>query len=109
LRVIRAVAAVQEQSEKQLEALALAAGQVIGDMEETPAIADVPLLCSAVLLRDEVIAMLEHKTETTGALQSLADDACCRPVVAMITMLVTTISRCKACSHALLSIMRSCM
>jgi hypothetical protein len=98
LRASKAVFAVQEQSEKQLEALALAAGQVIGDMEETPAIADVPLLCAAVLLRDEVIAMLEHKTETTGALQSLADDACCRPVVAIITTgLVTTISRFKAC------------
>ena len=57
----------QGKSEKQLEALALTAGQVIGDMEDTPAIADVPLLCSAVLLRDEVIAMLEHKNQQPGA------------------------------------------
>lgn len=57
---------LQGKSERQLEALALTAGQVIGDMEETPAIADVPLLCSAVLLKDEVVAMLEHKRQQPG-------------------------------------------
>lgn len=58
---------MQEKSTKQLEALALTAGQVVGDMEDTPAIADVPLLCSAVLVKDEVIAMLEHKAQQIGA------------------------------------------
>lgn len=57
---------MQEQTEKQLEALALTSGQVISDMEDTPAVADVPLLCSAVLLKDEVIAMLEHKSQNPG-------------------------------------------
>jgi hypothetical protein len=66
---------MQDQSEKQLQALALAAGQVISDMEDTPAIADVPLLCSAVLLKDEVIAMLEHKTQTQGAVPCLLSSA----------------------------------
>eukprot|EP00892_Ulva_mutabilis_P005736 jgi/Ulvmu1/3534/UM163_0016.1 len=42
-----------------LEGLALAAGQVISDMEDTAAIADVPLLCGTAIVRDDVLARLE--------------------------------------------------
>lgn len=50
---------MQDLPEELLEGLALAAGQVISDMEETPAIADVPLLCGVALVRDDVLRRLE--------------------------------------------------
>ena len=59
--------AVQDLPEELLEGLALAAGQVISDMEETPAIADVPLLCGVALVRDDVLRRLEERRAGAAA------------------------------------------
>lgn len=55
----RGLRGVQDLPGELLEGLALASGQVISDMEETPAIADVPLLCGVALVRDDVLRRLE--------------------------------------------------
>lgn len=59
--------AMQDLPEDLLEGLALAAGQVISDMEETPAIADVPLLCGVALVRDDVLRRLEERRAGAAA------------------------------------------
>lgn len=79
---------MQELPEELLEGLALAAGQVISDMEETPAIADVPLLCGAALVRDEVLTRLETLRIGAAASARTGRRAVPEPIAAVIKELM---------------------